>query len=750
MNAPLSAPYGDQPTQSGYSARSGLMELDVMALVRILRRRLGLVAGTVGLAAVLMAIVVFQLTPLYTSTNLILIDPQRTQVLDMEAVLSGLSPDTGTIDSQVELLRSRTIAHRVVEKLNLVEDPEFNARLTSPSLLDYVNPLKWLRSLVSTKETPSTIEERERLIQSEVIEAFRDSLSVSRRGLTYVIEVAVSSESAAKAARLANEVADTYVLDQLEAKFEATRKANAWLSSRLSDLREALRDSERAAEIFRAENNLIDAGGVTLNDQQLSELNAQLILIRAEKAERLAKFKRVEELLARGAGLESVAEVLQSQVVTDLRQQQAELARKQAELASRYGPRNQKMIDVQAERRDLDRQIEAEVRRIVAGLENSVAEIETRELALKSSLGELQGQAGDDNQAMVRLRELRREADANRTLYESFLHRFKETTEQEGIQTSDARVISQATPAIEPSYPRKTMILGVTIVFAGFFGVGLALLVDRLDNTIHTAAEMEELLDLPHISSIPTVDVETGALGAVPTAPHDYVLAKPLSAYAEALRTLRTALSLSNVDNPPKVIMFTSALPNEGKTTTCLSFARAAAQAGIKTALVDGDLRHPSIHKLLERAQPKVGLVELLAGRASMDEAMMTDEPSGVQILPIASGVANPPDLLGSSQMRKLIKQLHDDYDLVLIDAAPILPVVDSRVLARLADKTVFLVRWNDTPREASINAVKELRSYKADLAGCVLNQVDLGRRAQYGYGDGGAYYGQYSKYYVN
>lgn len=746
MNAPVNTPYGDQAAQGG-GRGSDIVELDFVALWRVLRRRLGLVVGTVLLCVVLATIAVFQLTPRYSATTLVLIDPQQTQVVDIESVLSGLSPDTGTIDSQVELLLSRSVAERTVDQLDLVSDPEFNSTLTPTPLIGYLNPIGWIRAILPSGRGPLTEEEEANRVKREVVSAFRQRLSASRRKLTFVIDVSFVSEDPNKAALIANQIADTYVLDQLEAKFDATRKANVWLSGRLSELREALRDSERAVEIYKAENQLIETDGLTLNEQQLSELNAQLILIRAEKAEQRAKFDRVNELLARGAGIDSVAEVLQSEVVRDLRQQQAELVREQAELASRYGPRHPQIINIQAERRDLDRQIEAEVRRIASSLENAVAVAETRERALRDSLDELRDTASVNNQALVRLRQLDREASANRVLYESFLGRFKETADQEGIQTPDARVISSATPPLEPSFPRKTLILSIVIVLSGIGGVVLAFVVDRLDNTIHTATEMEELLGLPHIASLPAVGGESE--GGKSLAPHDYVLDKPLSAFAESLRTLRTSLALSNVDQPPKVIMFTSALPNEGKSTTCLSFARAAAQAGVKTVLLDGDLRHPSMHKLLNVGARKVGLVEYLAGRVSLADALLTDERSGVRILPVASGVANPPDLLGSAQMRKLIKQLKDDHDLVLVDAAPVLPVVDSRVLARVVDKTVMIVRWNQTPRDASINAVKELRAYNADMAGCIFTQIDMARRARYGYGDSGAYYSHYRKYYV-
>src|SRR5690606_27362031 len=266
---------------------------------------------------------------------------------------------------------------------------------------------------------------------------------------------------------------------------------------------------------------------------------------------------------------------------------------------------------------------------------------------------------------------------------------------------------------------------------------------------LETARDVEDTLDLPHLVSVPLVPAEKGPNGK-PLGLHDYLLQKPLSAFSEALRSLRSALQLSNVDNPPKVILFTSALPSEGKTTTSTSFARAAAASGLSVVLVDCDLRHPSVHKAFGIPTPQSGLVELLAERLDPEEVMIQDDKTDLKILPVATGSANPPDVLASSQMKLLLERLRRDFDLVVIDSAPILPVSDSRVLSRMADQTVFVVRWSETPKEAAQAAIRELRLYDGGIAGVALVAVDTTAQAKYGYGDAGYYYGKYSRYYVN
>lgn len=361
----------------------------------------------------------------------------------------------------------------------------------------------------------------------------------------------------------------------------------------------------------------------------------------------------------------------------------------------------------------------------------------------------MRGETGAGGQALIQLRELEREAAANRAVYESFLNRFKETSQQEDFQTPDSRVISAATPPGSPSYPRKSLVLVLVLGLSGMLGVGVAFLLEHLDNGLQTGRDVEQALGLPHLVSLPATPAEKGPDGK-PLSPQDYLLLKPLSAFSESLRSLRSALQLSNVDNPPKVILFTSALPNEGKTTSSVGFARAAAASGLKVALIDCDLRHPSVHKAFGLKRPEAGLVEFLAERLDLKQVMVKDPKSELDILPIATGTANPPDVLGSTQMRLLLERLRDDYDLVVLDSAPVLPVSDSRVLSRIADETVFVVRWNETPRDAARAAIRELRLYDASIAGAVLAVVDTAAQAKYGYGDGGYYYGKYSRYYVN
>ncbi|GAB5504365.1 MAG: polysaccharide biosynthesis tyrosine autokinase [Pyruvatibacter sp.] len=717
--------------------------IDIRQLFNVLRRRLSVIVGSVLLITGITLLVVFQLTPLYTASSLILIDPREQQVVDIEAVMSGLPPDSAAIDSEVEVLRSRTLAARVVAELGLLDDPEFNGNLVEPGLLASLNPLNLIRSSVEPRP-----EDKARIELNSVVAAFQSRLSVSRRGLTYVISVSFTSKDAAKATQIVNRVADLYVLEQLEAKFEATRRANDWLNERLSQLRGEVRAAQEAVEIYRRDNNLVSTSGLTINEQQLAELNGQLILARADLAEKEAKFRRYRELLRSGSRADTLADVLQSPVIAQLRQQEAEVDRRRAELSARYGDRHPEMIKVRAEKRDLTVAIDREVGRTVANVENEVVVTRTRVGSLQNSLDELQGRSGEGGLKEVRLRELESDADAIRNLYESFLERFKQTTEQTNLQEADSRILSKAAEPSGPSYPNRTVLLGLAFVGSIMIGVAIAFFLEQFDDAFSNVAQLEKLLGLPHLASVPDVQGEIHNRGPIES-PFDIIIKRPLSAYSEAFRSLKSGIALSDVDNPPKVVLITSALPGDGKTTTAISLARAAVSAGSRAVLVDLDLRRPSVHKSLGLA-PEAGIVELLAGAVELESVLVSDPGSSLTVLPVKAGAANPPDLIASNQLADLVASLRNTFDLVIIDSAPMLPVIDSRVLSSLVDKTVFVVSWRVTPRDAAFNAVRDLRESNADIAGVVFDRMDLKRQHRYSYGDSSYYYGRYSKYYIN
>ena len=719
---------------------------DLRRLFNIFRRRVrlfGAVAALVFLAAIF---ITFTATPMYTATANVMLDTRQEQVVNIEAVLSGLSADSSVVDTEVEILKSRRLAERVVNALQLSQDPEFNSELAPAGVLSTIkDTVLGVASAATPRDIPDDPIAQQKA-QERIVDAVLDRLSVRRAGLTYVINVSFESESPTKAATIANKFAELYLLEQLEAKFDATQQANTWLNTRLEGLRQQVLTDEAAVQNYRIANNLLSAAGTNLTETEISNYNQSLAEARAQVAEDEARLSTARSQLARGSSGDDLGEALSSPVIQQLRQQRATVSAKVADLQGRYGERHPEMLTANRQLTDIDGQIQAEIQRIISNLEAQVQVSRQRAAAIGGSLSNARGTLVGNNQAQVRLNELERTAEASRTLYESYLNRYKETSSQQGIEQSDARVVSSATIPTGQSSPKVPLNLALGLVLAMGCGLGAVVLAEMLDSGLATAEDVEHRLDVSYLGAVPLLaSVAEGKMGS----PIDYVIDKPLSSFAEAFRNLRASVIYSRLGEPVKVVAITSSLPGEGKTTTSVCLARSAAQQGLKVILVDCDLRRRSVNRLFG-AEPSKGLIEVLAGEATLEEVLTTDQVTGARLLPLAKSSMTPKDVFGSAAMDRLLEDLRRTYDLVILDTAPVLPVADTRVLAPKADVVVFLAHWRKTPQHAIEAAFRLLTGTGAHLAGVALTQVDMKQQSKYGYGDPGYYYAEYKKYYVS
>ena len=732
---------------SGRRSGGGLADqFDLRRLFNIFRRRVrlfGAVAALVFLAAIF---ITFTATPMYTATANVMLDTRQEQVVNVEAVLSGLPADSSVVDTEVEILKSRRLAERVVNALQLSQDPEFNSELAPPSLLSNVkDSVLGVVSSAKPRDIPDDPIAQQKA-QERIVDAVLSRLSVRRAGLTYVINVSFESESPTKAATIANKFAELYLLEQLEAKFDATQQANTWLNTRLDGLRQQVLTDEAAVQNYRIANNLLSAAGTNLTETEISNYNQSLSEARAQVAEDQSRLSTARSQLARGSSGDDLGEALSSPVIQQLRQQRATVSAKVADLQGRYGERHPEMLTANRQLTDIDAQIQAEIQRIISNLEAKVQVSRQRAAAIGGSLSNARGTLVGNNQAQVRLNELERTAEASRTLYESYLNRYKETSSQQGIEQSDARVVSSATIPTGQSSPKVPLNLALGLVLAMGCGLGTVVLAEMLDSGLATAEDVEHRLEVSYLGAVPLLaSVAEGKMGS----PIDYVIDKPLSSFAEAFRNLRASVIYSRLGEAVKVVAITSSLPGEGKTTTSVCLARSAAQQGLRVILVDCDLRRRSVNRLFG-AEPARGLIEVLAGEATLEEVLTTDQVTGARLLPLAKSSMTPKDVFGSAAMDRLLEELRRTYDLVILDTAPVLPVADTRVLAPKADVVVFLAHWRKTPQHAIEAAFRLLSGTGAHLAGVALTQVDMKQQAKYGYGDPGYYYAEYKKYYVS
>jgi len=739
---------------SGFHHSSGLAEFDLREAFRKLWRRKAVIVGTVVLLSVAAAIILFQIPPQYATQAQVLIESRNSSMVNIEELVAGRGVDTETIESEMEVMKSRRLAEKVIEQLGLYKDPEFNPALRSKgffdSILDFRSylPKEWTAILFDGQSNRELTEAEKRARERvAVVDEFLSRLTVARQGFSRVISIGFFSENPDRAAQVANKLSEDYIVDQLEAKFEATRRTTAWLNEKIAGLREKVDASERAVESFRKEAGLLQGTAGPLITQQISDLNAQLILAGAHRAEADARLSQVQQLIRSSGGAGSAADVLDSRIVQALMDKETDIRRKVVELSGQFGERHPKMISARAELTDIQSKIESEVKKVVQTLKNEVGIARAREATLQENLERLKIRLGQSNTAEVRLRALEREGEANKALLETFLARFEQKSTEQDIQSQrpDARVISRADIPTVASHPKKTIILSLVVVAATIIGVLLVFLLEQLDKGFRSGDQIERMTGVSILSLVPAL---TG-FGKSRQTPPDYILERPMSAYGEAVRGLYTSLLLSHVDSPPKTVVFTSAQSGEGKTTLALSLTRMLAKSGRRVILIDTDLRKPSVSTFLG-IPTDPGLVELLAGETKLEDVVRTDEASGAQIITAGKFATNAADIVASDHMKRLIEGLAQSYDLVILDSPPVLAVSDARILATLVDRVVFTVRWADTRRETVAMALKQIVASEAKLAGVVLNVVNVKKHAQYGYGDSGYYTGRIKKYYVD
>jgi polysaccharide biosynthesis transport protein len=709
-----------------------LLVMSDLREVWLFAQRNALLVGviTLGMAvfAVVMALI---LPPHYAGKAIVMLDPRQKNLTNIESVMSSLPADSAVIRSEMDVIQSRAVANRVIDELNLLKDNKFNPSL---SVTGWIS-----RLFASSKEEAKA--KREEQNRTSAFLRLQRSLEVQNDGRSYSINITYRDRSPEKAAAIANSYADQYLVDQLEVKYEASQRATAWLAKRMESLREEVRAAEKAVEDFKTANNLVNVGDETITQKQLTTINSQLLQARAERSQAEARLVSVKNLSPEQLATSSV--VLSSPLIQKLREQEAEVRRKEADLATRYGDRHPKMIDVRNELQGIKDKIGEEILKTTASLQNDLDIAENKTLTLEKEMGNIEAETGTGNQAMVTLRQLQREAQATRSLYEGFLNRSKQIAEQQDMQVADARIIARADIPMKPYFPNLWIFLALGVGLGGMIGFITAMILEYLDRGIRALSFIEKNYGVPALGLVPIAETAEGQL------PTDYILEKPLSAYAEALRSIRTAIHFSNVDHPPKVMVVTSSLPNEGKTVFCASFARMLAKSGNRVLLIDADMRRPRLHSLLSLDKTRPDLAMVLAGDAPLSEAIQKDV-SGADVIIARTKTPNPQDLLSSRQMEKLLAGVRQDYDMVIIDTPPIMAVSDSALASKLADCTVYVVRWASTPREVVAESLKQFANYNIKLTGIVLTQVDLMQQKQYGYGDYGYYYGHYKNYYAN
>ncbi|MBV8473040.1 MAG: AAA family ATPase, partial [Hyphomicrobiales bacterium] len=670
--------------------------IDFDQLIAAARRQARVVAAAAGVSLFLGLAYIVTAVPKYTATSDILIDSQKDKS-ELSTSIAELTFDTGAIDSQVEVLKSEKIALSVIDALKLTQDPAFMG--LRGTLLGQAFAL--LRSVFDVSGWFSTRNKSDAeavaALRQAAITELKANLDVRRVARTYVLAVAYTSPDRGKAAAIANAFADAYLNEQLDAKFEATRRAAGWLQTRLAQLKEESLKADLAVQRFKADKGIVVTGGEKpglISDQQITELNEQMVLAGAETARAEARYQQILDMLKSGRTGAAVPDSLANPVINDLRAKYLNASKVEAELEAKLGSNHLQVINLRHEMDEYNRLIFEELQRIAESYRSDAEVARSKEQALNLSMSGLVGANAQTNETLVQLRELERESESYRTLYQAFLQRYQDALQQQSFPVNEARVITAATAPLNPSYPKRALVLALSLLVGGIVGAGLGGLREYRDRVFRVAAHVRDELGLEFFGMLQSIGAVVNIRAPADNLPDQiqpvsslqrYTIDHPLSNFSETLRTVKVAVDLALGGEKSKVVGVISVLPNEGKSTVAKNFASLLAHLGARTLLIDADLRNPGLTRGVAR-HAQFGLLEAMRGEQPLDRYVLTEPDSGLFVLPavIRKRVQHSSEVISSAAMRSLLAEAATEFNYIVVDLPPLGPVVDVRAAASL------------------------------------------------------------------
>ncbi|TFW54451.1 polysaccharide biosynthesis tyrosine autokinase [Bradyrhizobium sp. MOS001] len=724
----------------------GIGEIISAALGFLWRQYLVLIlAAVLGLTASLIYLLITP--PTYTAQVQVMLENAKTQFIQQQSILAEPAFDLTLFETQVQVLKSKAMAIKVINQLKLADDPDF--KQPPPS-----SPSHWQRLRAAL--LPSPPDDLQPAPTGEPLEGivttFQKRTVVDRIGFSNLIEINFSSSNPIRAAQIANAIAKVYLADQEKAKLETNRRARTWMQERLQELGEQALEAERAVSAYKSKNNLISTGGKPIDDQQITDLSSRLVAARAQTSDAAAKLNRYEAILeANPANSPSIgnldaagSDALSSPIITSLRQQYLELERRVAEWVPRFGRDHAAVVNLRNRMRELRGSILDEVKRYAETSRSEFEVAKQRQQEIEKQMSGAVEQSRSTNLAEITIRELESKAKSLRSLHDTFLQRYVGAAQQESFPIAEARVMNLAVPPQSKSKPKGAMVMALGLVGGLGLGLGLGLFREMMDRVFRTSAQIESTLGLPCLSLVPALrakrtwawsldhDMRRRRVSSSSTF-HGTVVGKPLSRYAESIRAIKLAIDLNPSKASNKVIGITSTLPNEGKTTIAASLAQLIAHSGKSCIVVDGDLRNPSLSASLA-ANATTGIVDVISHNRSLEETIWRDQKTNLAILPAVSPmpVLHTSEVLAADSMRKLFDQLRSTYDYVIVDLPPLTPLVDVRSTTTFIDCYVLVVEWGQTKVEVVKHALHTAPNVYECLIGAVLNKTDIKAMSRY------------------
>lgn len=733
-------------------------EINVDQLIAIARRQWIVVAAAVIVTLVLGVAYLLTAVPLYTASTSVLIDRGNSEVVQQLSTIGGVLDDEASVLSQVELLKSDTVGMATVDRLKLQDNAEFMS--SGGSVFGAITgSVRGLLSSIGLSSNSSVdfIDASEARRRS-ALSRLKGGLAIQRVGRAYVLEIAFTSSSPSLAASIANAMAESYINDKLDAKYEATRRAGEWLQDRIEELRQQSLASDLAVQKFRSANGLVTAGNGLVSDQQLTELNSALIVARADTARAQARSDRIQEILASGQTDAIVTDALDSSVINTLRQKYLEASKLESEITRRLGPDHVQAVRLRQEMSEYNRLMFDELKRIAESYQSELEVARSRERNITEGVLKATSVSVTASETQVQLRELERSSEAYKNLYQTFLQRYQEAVQQQSFPVTEARIISKAVGPGGPSSPRKPLVVAISILFGLMAGAGIGAFREFRDRFFRTGDQVRDVLGLEYLGATPAIVKKADASVAAPVdgevhfrnSVSNFSMNYPLSSFSETLRSCKIAIDL-NIAKPSKIIGLVSTLPGEGKSTIALNLSQVLAKSG-RTLLIDTDLRNPGTTRAIGQ-HAQAGLIQVLTEGVPYTSVLLHDAVSGLDVLPVVvkRRITHSSELLASPQMHQLLARVSAEYDYVVLDLPPLAPVVDARSIASRIDGFIMVVEWGVVSRKVVQQTLVAEHQIAERTLGVVLNKVDVQKLKLYReYGSSDYYSSRYSSYYVD
>jgi len=707
-------------------------DIDLRHYWNVINRKKWPIISLASVVSIIALLVVYAMTPIYQATTTILIESRGANVVSIEEIYGLDTRAQLYYETQFEILNSRPLAERVISKLALTGHAEFKPREKS-KLFDF----DWRSWLPLISATPDDTALDPAVTATKI---YMENLQIEPVNNTQLVQVHYESADPTLAATIATAHADAYIESNIAARVNMEQMAASWMTQRLGELRLTLSESEARLQAFREQEEIIDLEGLqSLPAKEINELSTRLIEVRRELSKAKTAHLQVQALSEASIGeLSAVPAVLNDPLVQTLHQASAVAESNVAELGKRYGPEHPKMIAAESELAATNESLARHRSSVIDSIKTQYEDARDQEKELNNALSRAKQQYQGFGRKESKFRTLQQEVESNRTLYDLFYNRIQETAQTNDMESANARIISPAIAPEGPIKPKKSLIVLFAFALSLILGVVAAFSLETLDNTIKSAHDIQEKLRQPLLGMLPLVKLK----GKKASTGHLFYDDKQRD-FSEAVRTVRTGIYLSNLDDPYQTILVTSATESEGKTTMAINLACAFGQME-KALLIDADMRRSSIGREFDIPRDHPGLSELVAGNATLQECVIHQQDEKIDVLVAGMMPPNPLELLSSRKFNSTLKELCEHYERIIIDCAPTLPVTDSRVLSTLVDSVVYVVKADATPVNEIKIGLDQLSHVNAPITGIVLNQLDV-RKARkfsdYGYGN---YYGSY------